>query len=99
MRAPQADAAELATVELYGDHPAVAFVDLAAEVATDVRLIRALEAELAIHAAERETAYRSADPGQLARTLPGLGQVGGPALAAARRSRRGCPIRSPIGTP
>jgi hypothetical protein len=70
-----ADAAELATVELYGDHPVVAFVDPAAEVATELRLICALEAELAIHAAERETAYRWADPGQLARTLPGLGEV------------------------
>jgi transposase len=37
------------------------------------------------------TAYRWADPGQLARTLPGLGEVGGPVLAAvigeATRSR------------
>jgi transposase len=41
-----------------------------------------IEAEQAIHAPERETAYRWADPGQLARTLPGLGEVGGPALAA-----------------
>jgi Transposase IS116/IS110/IS902 family len=47
-----------------------------------VRLIRAIEAELSVHSAERETAYRWADPGQLARTLPGLGQVGGPVLAA-----------------
>jgi hypothetical protein len=80
-----------AAVQLYAEHPAVAFVDLAAEVATEVRLIRAIEAELAIHAAERETAYRWADPGQLARTLPGLGEVGGPVLAAvigeATRSR------------
>src|SRR5882757_11436888 len=29
-----------------------------------------IEAELAVHAGERETAYRWADPGQLARTLP-----------------------------
>ena len=47
-----------AAVELYADHPAVAFTDLAAEVATEVRLLRAIEAELAAHAAERETAYR-----------------------------------------
>jgi hypothetical protein len=75
-------AAAEAAVQLYCDHPAVAFVDLAAEVATEVRLIRAIEAELAVHAAERETAYRWADPGQLARTLPGLAEVGGPTLAA-----------------
>jgi hypothetical protein len=71
-------AAARAAVELYADHPAVSFVELAAEV----RLIRAIEAELTVHAAERETAYRWADPGQLARALPGLGEVGGPVLAA-----------------
>jgi transposase len=81
-RAEQWLAAAEAAVLLYADHPAVSFVDLAAEVATEVRLIRAIEAELAVHAAERETAYRWADPGQLARTLPGLGEVGGPVLAA-----------------
>ena len=41
-----------AAVELYADHPAVAFTDLAAEVATEVRLLRAIQAELADHAAE-----------------------------------------------
>jgi hypothetical protein len=61
-RAEQWLAAAEAAVQLYGDHPAVAFVDLAAEVATEVRLIRAIEAELSVHAAERETAYRWADP-------------------------------------
>jgi transposase len=90
-----------AAVELYDGHPAVAFTDLAAEVATEVRLIRAIEAELAIHAAERETAYRWADPGQLARTLPGLGDVGGPALAAvigeAARFPTGAHFKSYLG--
>jgi len=90
-----------AAVELYADHPAVAFADLAAEVATEVRLIRAIEAELAIHAEERETAYRWADPGQLARTLPGLGEVGGPALAAvigeAARFPTGAHFKSYLG--
>ena len=33
------------------DHPAVAFVDLAAEVATEVRLLRAVQCELTTHAA------------------------------------------------
>jgi transposase len=90
-----------ASVELYADHPAVAFTDLAAEVATEVRLIRAIEAELTIHAGERETAYRWADPGQLARTLPGLGEVGGPALAAvigeAARFPTGAHFKSYLG--
>jgi transposase len=81
-RAAQWLASAAAAVELYGEHPAVAFADLAAEVATEVRLIRALEAELAVHAPEREVAYRWADPGQLARSLPGLAEVGGPVLAA-----------------
>jgi len=100
-RAEQWLASAEAAVELYDDHPAVAFADLAAEVATEVRLLRAIEAELAIHAAERETAYRWADPGQLARTLPGLGEVGGPALAAvigeASRFPTGAHFKSYLG--
>jgi transposase len=75
------DAAQ-ASLQLYADHPAVDFTDLAAEVATEVRLLRAACAELAAHAAERETRYRQVDPAGLARTLPGLAEVGGPALAA-----------------
>jgi transposase len=71
-----------ASVELYGGHPAVSFVDLAAEVATEVRLLRATQQELARHAAEREACYRWVDPLALARSLPGLAEVGGPALAA-----------------
>ena len=71
-----------AAIDLYGRHPAVAFEDLAAEVATEVRLLQAVQSELAVHAAEREAAYRWADPGALARSLPGLAEVGGPALVA-----------------
>jgi transposase len=100
-RAGQWLAAAEAAIELYADHPAVAFVDLAAEVATEVRLLKAIEAEQAMHAAERETAYRWADPGQLARTLPGLGEVGGPALAAvigeASRFPTGAHFKSYLG--
>jgi transposase len=81
-RAEQWLTAARQAVELYGDHPAVAFADLASEVATEVRLLRAIQGELAEHAGERENAYRWADPGQLARTLPGLAEVGGPVLAA-----------------
>lgn len=81
-RAEQWLSAAQAAVDLYGDHPAVAFTDLAAEIVTEVRLLRAVGAELAAHATERETCYRWADPAQLARTLPGLALVGGPAVTA-----------------
>jgi transposase len=75
--------AAAASVELYAGHPAAAFTDLAAEVATEVRLLRAVQAELAGHAAERETCYRWVDPRGLARSLPGVADIGGPALVAA----------------
>ena len=80
-RAEQWLAAARAALELYADHPAVAFQDLAAEVATEVRLLRATQAELP-HATQRELCYRWVDPAGLARSLPGLAEIGGPALAA-----------------
>jgi transposase len=89
------------SLALYAGHPAVAFTDLAAEVATEVRLLRAVQAELARHAVERETAYRWVDPAGLARSLPGLAEVGGPALVAAMgdpgRFARGSQFRSFTG--
>lgn len=100
-RAAQWLAAAEASIELYAGHPAVAFEDLAAEVQTEVRLLRATQAELARHAGEREAAYRWVDPGALARSLPGLAEVGGPALVAAMgdpaRFRRGRNFRSYTG--
>ncbi|MEW5813766.1 MAG: transposase, partial [Actinomycetota bacterium] len=45
-------------LELYGDDPAVPFEDLAAEMATEARLVRALVAERDAHACRREAAYR-----------------------------------------
>jgi transposase len=81
-RAAQWLAAAHAAVELYGGHPAVAFPDLAAEVHTEVRLLRATQAELDRHATQREYCYRWVDPLGLARSLPGLAEVGGPALVA-----------------
>jgi len=75
------DAAE-PSLALYAGHPAVAFADLAEEIATEVRLLRAVQAELAAHATERERCYRWVDPTGLARSLPGLADVGGPALVA-----------------
>lgn len=94
-------AAASVAVELYGGHPAVAYADLAAEVATEVRLLRAVQAELAAHAAERELAYRYSDLGALARSLPGLAKVGAPALVAgigeARRFPCAAAFRSYTG--
>ena len=93
-RAAQWAAAARAAIELYGpDDPAVPFADLAAEVATEIRLLQAIEAELTAHAAAREAAYRTVDPGQIARTLPGLAEVGGPAMTAIM----GKPARFPGG--
>jgi transposase len=97
-RAAQWLASAAAAVELYGEHPAVAFADLAAEVATEVRLIRAIEAELAVHAPERELAYRWADPGQLARSLPGLAEVGGPSWPRSS-ARRPASLPVPTSSP
>jgi transposase len=81
-RADEWLAAAHAALELYGEHPGVAFAELAAEVATEVRLLRAIEAELASHEKAREGRYQSVDPKGLARSLPGIKTVGGPALVA-----------------
>ncbi len=87
--------------ELYAGHAAVAFIDLAAEVTTEVRLLRAVQVELAAHAIERERAYCSVDPAGLARSLPGVADIGGPALVAAlgdpSRFRTGKQFRSFTG--
>lgn len=89
------------SVELYAGHPAVAFTDLAAEVATEVRLLRTVQTELTDHAAAREDAYRWVDPLELARSLPGVAEVSGPALVAAigdpTRFRNGKAFRSYTG--
>ena len=70
-------------VDLYGDDPAVAFDDLAAEMATEARLLHAVLAERDRHARARESAYRQVDPAGLARSLPGVADIGGPVLVAA----------------
>jgi transposase len=94
------DAAHLA-LELYADHPTLAFDDRAAEVLSEVRLLHATQAELPAHESAREQAYRLVDPDQLARSLPGVATVGGPALAAlvgdARRFPDGASFRSFTG--
>ena len=93
VRAREWQAAAAAALELYGDHPAVAFDELAAEVATEVRLLKAVQAELAAHAAAREKRYEKVDPRQLARSLPGFAQISAPVLVAAM----GRPGRFPDG--
>jgi hypothetical protein len=60
----------------------VAFTDLAAEVQTEVGLLRATQAELARHARERESRYQRVDPAGLGRSLPCLAEIGGPAMVA-----------------
>jgi transposase len=81
-RANQWLGAARAALELDADHPAAAFQDLAAEVTTELRLLAATQAELDRHATERESCYRWVDPAGLARSLPGLAEIGGPALVA-----------------
>jgi transposase len=94
------DAAEQAVV-LYAGSEAVAFAELADEVATEVRLLRVVEAELERHAPERERRYQAVDPEGLARSLPGVAEVGGPALVAcmgvAARFSNGSKFRSFTG--
>lgn len=89
------------SIDLYAGHAAVAFDDLADEIRTEVRLLRLIEAELAVHAAAREDAYRWVDPAGLARSLPGVATVSGPALVAilgdADRFANGKKFRSYTG--
>jgi hypothetical protein len=100
-RAGQWLAAAASAIELYGDHPAVPFAELAAEVAAEVRLLKAIQAGLAVHAAARERHYLQADPGQLARSLPGFAEISAPVLAAAMgrpgRFRDGARFKSYAG--
>jgi transposase len=94
-------AAAQAAVDLYGEHPAVAYSDLAAEVGTEVRLLQAVRAELTGHAEARADAYRWTDPAHLAASLPGLAEVGAPTVTAivgrAARFRTGKAFRSFTG--
>jgi transposase len=90
-RARQWIDAACASLALYAGHDAVAFAELAAEVTSEVRLLRAVHAELARHEPEREARYRAVDPEGLARSLPGLANVGGPALVACMGDARRFP--------
>ena len=100
-RAEQWRIAATAAVAVYAEHPAMAWSDLAAEVATEVRLLQAVRVELAEHAAARAQAYRFTDPSQLAASLPGLAEVSAPTVTAiigrAARFRTGAQFRSFTG--
>jgi hypothetical protein len=79
----------------------VPYAGLAAEVSTEIRLLRAIQDELARHAAAREQHYRQIDPGQLARSLPGFAEISAPVLAASMgrpgRFRDGTRFKSYVG--
>jgi transposase len=72
-----------AALELFGDDPAVPFDAIAAELASEARLLRLLLEERDRHAAARERVYPRVDAARLARTLPGIATVGAPILVAA----------------
>jgi len=69
-------------VALWEGDSAAALDDLAAEVASEVRLVRAAEAERARHEHARDAAFAQVDPARLAASLPGLGPVGTTQLVA-----------------
>jgi transposase len=72
-----------AAVDLYGDGGAMPYEDLAAELACQIRLLRAVLAEQKPNEQARERTYLRVEPDELARSLPGIAQVGGPLLVAA----------------
>jgi transposase len=80
-------------VALWEGESAIAIQDLAAEVASEVRLVRAAEAERARHEHARDAAMVHVDPAGLAASLPGLGPVGTTQLVATM----GRPGRFPNG--
>lgn len=81
-------AAATEAVALYGDTDAVPFEALAADLATEIVLLEALEAARAPHERRREELYAKVDPDGLARSVPGVGEKGGP-LAVAVVGRAG----------
>ena len=102
-RAEQWRAAAAAAVELYAEHPAMAWVDLAGEAAAEVRLLAAVRAELR-RARPRPRRGRPVHrPGPAPATLPGLAEVGAPTVTAiigrAGRFRTGRQFRSSPASP
>jgi transposase len=80
-------------VALWDGDSAIAIADLAAEVASEVRLVRAAELERSRHEHARDAALACVDPAGLAASLPGLGPVGTTQLVATM----GRPGRFPNG--
>ena len=68
---------------LYGDSDAVPYQALAADLATEIALLEALETARAPHERRREALYVRVDPEGLARSLPGIGEKGAPLAVAA----------------
>jgi transposase len=81
-------AAATEALALYGDSDAVPFEALAADLATEIALLEAIEAARAPHERRREELYGRVDPEGLARSVPGIGDKGGP-LAVAVVGRAG----------
>jgi transposase len=81
-KAPALRTAAPEAVDLWEGDSAIAIGDLAAEVASEVRLVRAAEAERARHEHARDAALARVDPAGLAASLPGLGPVGTTQLVA-----------------
>jgi transposase len=73
---------------LYGDDDAVPYRGLADALATEITLLCAMEDALAPHQRRREELYQQLDPVGLARSLPGIGQMGAP-IAVAVTGRAG----------
>jgi len=59
------------------------YTDLAAELASQIRLLRGVLAEQKTHEQARERAYHKVEPDKLARSMPGMAEVGAPLLVAA----------------
>lgn len=88
-------------LELYEGHEAMAYEDHAGEIRTEVALLHAYEVQLALQEKAREEAYLQADSQQLARSLPGVAEVGGPVVTSfvgdARRFPNAAHARSFTG--
>lgn len=67
---------------LYGEGAEIAFAERAREIRTEVHLLAAYQAELVEHERGREAAYQQVDPEQLARSLSGVAEAGGPTVLA-----------------
>ena len=77
---------------LFDGDPAMAFADLAAELASEIRLLRAMLDELHAHARAREAAYCRVDPDGLAAPYPELGLL---ALVPVNVGTRTAAVRNP----